>query len=924
MSAPASPGESCFLDIAARRAAERPDDPIFRLAGGAGAVTLDNAGLVRRVRALGEALAAAGYAAGGHVAICMENRPAWPVAYLATWYADGVTVPIDPALEAHAIRRVLDHARHGVVLTSARLGAKVAAACEGLDAPPAVYDVDACGDRRWDGDSEGAGVPAVAASVALPAWEALGAEARTSGPWRPRPARAQAGTIMYTSGTTGTPKGVVLSRRALLLNITAGLRRVQITPDTHVLGVLPLFHALPLMANCLGPLCVGARVTFLDELNPDRIIAAFREHGITTFACVPLFYYRFHDRVMKRLAQLPPARRRAARMLLWLSRAGRRMGMNLGRRLFAAAHEPFGPQLELFITGGARFDPEVYERFLDLGFTLVQGYGLTEATAVLTAHPRDQLRGDTVGTPVDGVEIRIDRPGPDGVGEIVARTPSRMLGYYRNPEATAEVFDGEWLRTGDLGRLLPNGHLQVTGRVKDVIVLASGKNIYPEELEAYYGRSALVEEICILGIPDPERRGAERLHAVVVPDMDELRRRGLVNAREMVKWELESLGLQLPSPQRITSLELRTEPLPRTTTRKVKRYALRQEILQRGAGAVHARGAEESRREPDDVTAEPEWAHAVRAILARHARMEGVRRDQHLDLDLGLESLDRIEVHAEIEETLSVELPQDAAGQVQTVGDLLELVGRHVQPDRGGSIAAADRWERVLAEPPPEIDAYLQRRPLAEALLRVLFSVGRGAVRLSGFRVAGLEHLPPEPPFIIAPNHLSYVDPFLLAMALPRPIWERIFFVGYSAYFEGRLLGGVSRLLRTVPIDQNRHLERAMQAAAEGLRRDMVLGIFPEGARSGDGSVKEFRRGTAILARLLQVPVVPVGIWGTYEMWPREGRPRPHPVGIVFGEPMRSASTGGRATEEAFTAQLRERVIELVGAARRLVTEPRG
>ncbi len=915
-----SAAEPGFLEILQRRAASDPDGEAFQLVDGDARVVLTWSGLARRAARLGEALAA-GYCDGARIAICIENRPAWPVAYLATWYANGITVPVDAALEPHAIRRVLQHSGASVCLTTNALLAKVRAAAQELERPVRILNVDACGDRRWDGKLVDGEVALADAPAAADSWDDFVDEHGELAPdvWDPRPPTEPIGTIVYTSGTTGLPKGVMLSRAALLTNIAAGLERIEVTHRDHLLGVLPLFHVLPLMANCLGPIYCGAKVTYLADLNPDHIIAAFARFRITAFACVPLFYYRFHDRVMKGMAKLPPAKRRIGGALLRLNRfTRRRLGLNLGRRLFGAAHAPFGPDLRVFVTGAAKFDPRVYRDFIDLGFTLVQGYGLTEATAVLTAHRPDQIRGDTVGPPVVGVEVRIGRPNEDGVGEILARTPARMAGYYRNEEATAAVFDGEWLRTGDLGRLLPDGQVQITGRAKDIIVLASGKNIYPDELEAYYGRSELVEEMCILGIDDPARRGAERLHAVVVPDLDEMRRRIQVNVREMVKWELESLGLELPGPQRITSLELRNDPLPRTSTRKVKRFELKQEILERDAGAPERVSAPAADLVAESPLDDPDWAHDVRAIVARHARVEGVSRGQHLDLDLGLESLDRIELQAEVEESLAVKLPREAAGEVQTVGDLLDLLAGLVGAEARVQRTGEDRWARVLAEPAPDVEPYLRRRPVGQLILRGILGVVRPLVRLMGFRVQGLEHLPSEYPFIIAPNHLSYIDPFLVALALPRRVWDRVFFVGYSEYFEGRILGALSRLLRTVPIDQNKHLENAMQAAAEGLRRGRVLIIFPEGSRSSDGQVKSFRRGTGILARNLGIPVVPVGLWGMYEMWPREGRFRPHPTGIACGEPLRVAAGSGRFGEEEFMGDLRDRVIELTDVARAL------
>ena len=977
------PKKDEYLEAVREQARVRPDAVAFELARGERSTVLTYGGLIERVQRLGAALRAAGYGEGNRIAICMENRPAWPVAYLAGWYAGAVTVPLDPALDESVLGRLLAHSGARACVTSAALRAKIEGACAELDEPPVLLTPNgpAGGDDDigyWDGepgddggsgdgeesgrddggsgDSEesgrdeggfGDGEGPRRGSSAGPAIRSLSdlvaGEAGVGDEWDPRRSGPDdLGSIMYTSGTTGAPKGVMIRRDAVLENLRAGIKRVRFSEEDRFLGILPLFHVLPLITNCLGPLYLGARVVFLAELTAERIMAAFGRHRITVFVCVPAFFYRFHDRLTGTLQQAPPLQRRIAGALLGLCRLVRRVtGYRLGRLLLAKAHRPFGGQMRLFITGGAKMNAQVFDDFLDWGFTLAQGYGLTEATAILTATPLNELRGDTVGRPVEGVELRIHEPDEEGIGEIWATGPSLMEGYYQDPEATAAALQDGWLRTGDLGRLLANGHLQITGRAKDVIVLASGKNIYPDELEGYYGQNELVEEICVVGIADEAGRG-ERLHAVVVPNLEAARQRGYVNVREMIKWELESMGAELPGPQRLTSLEIRNEPLPRTPTRKIKRFELRDEITRRRAegGDRRSAGTEaEAAKAADDGTAEPDWAGQVRAIVARHAKADSVSRDDHLDIDLGLESLDRMELLAELEQTLAVRLGEATAGEVHSVGELIDAIGAGLQEGGGTTVGAGevaggaapegggagggggpmtaergDRWSRILAEAPDGIDVHLRPRRLTDWLIwlvlrkwRVLWSL------VAGYRVNGVEQLPDEYPFMICANHASYADPTFLCMALPHRVLARVFFVGYSEYFEGPLGRQFGKLVRNIPIDPNRNLERAMQAAAEGLRHGMVLVIFPEGGRSLDGSVREFRRGAAILARHLDVPLVPAGISGAHEVWPRGGKFRRHPVSVAFGEPIAPAD---HDDEAELTEALQARVVEAVETAR--------
>jgi len=974
---------SGYLAVVHQHASRDPDAIAFEIAAGQRSTVLTYGGLIARVQRLGEALRRAGYRDGARIAVCMENRPAWPVGYLAVWYAGGVTVPLDPALDDDVLARLLAHAGAVACVTSDELSSKLRAACAALDAPPLLLSPERRAGEAptfvsWDGnpvDDQGARPEAAASdagpeAAAIPDLEPLasfdafvdqhGSEARD---WRPAVADEDTlGSIMYTSGTTGDPKGVMIRQNAVLENLRAGVERINLTASDRILGVLPLFHVLPLVTNCLGPLYIGARVTFLYELTAEAIMAAFRRHRITVFVCVPAFFYRFHDRLTGAIAQAPPLRRRLAALLLGVSRwARRRYGWSLGRLLLRQAHAPFGRHMRLFITGGAKMNAQVYDDFLDWGFQLAQGYGLTEATAIITASPLDDLRGDTVGKPIDGVALRIDQPNDEGIGEVWAAGPSLMTGYYRNHEATAEVLADGWLRTGDLGRILSDGHLQITGRAKDVIVLASGKNIYPDELEGYYGQGELVDEICVIGIPDEAGRG-ERLHGIVVPDLQAARRRGYVNVREMIKWDLESMGAKLPGPQRLTSLEIRSEPLPRTPTRKIKRFVLMQERAERGAqvnadpessadpeGSPGPEGSPARQAAGYEAGALPEWSAEVYEVIARYANAGSVEPAAHLDIDLGLESLDRIELLAELQRARGVVLGEETAGEVHTVAELIaalaaaepasDAAGKRSSGGPGDEVAepaeaaedaqetegaqdasgAEGGWAAVLRETPEGIEGHLSRRPLLESFMWVVLRAGRGLWWLvAGFRAQGIENVPRQGPCIVCANHASYVDPVLLCMALPRHAMSRIFFVGYSEYFSGPIARLVGRSFRNIPIDPNRNLERAMQAAAEGLRRGMVLVIFPEGGRSLDGSVGEFRRGAVILSRRLRAPILPGGIWGAHRVWPRQGPKQRHPVAVGFGEVL---DPRGYESDEEMLEALRARVVGLVeGAATSLKT----
>ncbi len=887
-----------ILDVLEARARDNPDRPAFEFVREGKTVTLTRQGQINRVAHLG-ARFRHDHGDGAKIAIVMENRPAWAVAFFSNWYAGAVAVPLDPQLDATKIGRIIAHADTSMVITSNKHKDKVAEAIAGTDLE--VFNVDDAGEFLWDGAGE------------LPR-EDVPAD------WDPRVSSDGLGALVYTSGTTGDPKGVMLELDAIVKNMDTIQKRIELQESDRVLGVLPLYHMLPLIGNCVGIAYTGGTTIFLDSPTPESILNAFREHRITLFPCVPLFFYRFHEKVHATIDALSPFKRRIARRLMAISRFGRRrLGINLGKRLLGVIHKPFGPAMRLLFTGGAKMNPEVHAELLDWGFTFNQGYGLTEATAALTVVGLDELRADSVGPALEGIDLEIREPNEDGIGEIWARSPSMMRGYYKNEEATAAAIVDGWLRTGDLGRIAPDGHLTVTGRAKDVIVLASGKNVYPDELEEHYARSDFIAEICVVGREDSNRLGAERVHAVVVPDLEAARRKGYVNVREMVLWELENLGSELPSWQRLTSVDLRSDPLPRTTTRKVRRIEIREEVERAGERTDAASIATEPAPDPHD-----ERDHELLAIVAQRAGRETVGRANHLDLDLGFDSLDRVELITELGLRLGTEPPMEELGSVHTTGELIDVLRAAPAAKIADAPAVIDedtRWKTLFASTPQEFLPYVKRSRLAEWTVWFLSRIIRLLARtFGGLRVTGLENLPKDGPFLVCPNHTSYLDVLMITAALPRRMLARSFFVGFSEYFEGVVGRTFSKVVRNIPVDQNRNMERSLQAAAEGLRRGLILVAFPEGARSIDGNVLAFRRGPAILARQLDTPIVPVGIWGAFEAWPRDRGLRPHPIGIAFGPPLSDdvATETPHPNSAALSDALRDRVIALIDVARSL------
>ncbi len=833
---------------------------------------------------------------GARVGIVMEDGPVWAICFLGVLSAGCVAVPFDTQHPADALAHLFEHAGCRLIVLSPAMEAKLEDAQARLSERVASLTVSSA-------PSPGA--------WSIPASEGgTGAGPSCSSHSCQNPVRARMPddplAILYTSGTTGDPKGVVLTSRNVFRNIDEALKIIQVFPADHMLSVLPLYHALALLINLVVPLFAGFTVSFLNVLEPQRILKAFRDEGITIFVCVPQFFYLMQRRILREVEQSSWLVRFLFPRLLSVSALAKRtLRINAGKFFFRSVHKPFGSRLRLFGVGGARFDPASQAMLENVGFPFIQAYGMTETAALITVTPPSGNETGSVGRPLPHVQVQIDRPNAEGIGEVIVRGENIMQGYWKNPEATATTLADGWLHTGDSGYISPRGFLHLTGRSKDVIVLSSGKNVNPEEVEHHYSeRCPEIKEICVLGIEDQSEERREILHAVVVPDFDYLRQRQIVNSADMIRFAIENASQELPTYKRVNSYEIRREALPRTTTRKIRRFQLAEEIRTRQAG--------KEAQPPATPPPAPRTAteRTVYATIRGMKRSAEARPEMNLELDLGFDSLERVELLSSLQESFGVQLADEQLSTVLTVEDLIELFENHAKGAEQQEAAVS--WPEILrkplrAEDERKMREILRRRPGMELFL---YLAARCATLLSKalfrFRVGGMENLPADYPFLICPNHLSYVDVCFLVMALPWRVVRRQFFLGYTNFFESGLLGFIGRRIKVIPVDPDRALRQSLRLGAEGLRRSSVLIVFPEGERSIDGTLKIFRKGPAILATELGVPVVPVGIRGTFEVWPRgRNRLRLHPVSIQFGPPL--VPVAGEAAED-FNARLQAAV----------------
>ena len=880
---------------------------------------------------------------GDRIALIGENHPSWAISYLGVLYRGAVCVPLDPHGEIETITNFLENSEAKLAFIGIEFKEKFKLILErlGRHIPAVVWDKDS--DREADrfprSLTEENGFRSFDDWAATDYPQAYAAEA-------PRPEGNDLALLIYTSGTTGMPKGVPLTHGNILAELDGINEIVKLTDKDSILSLLPLFHAYLQIVNLWVATTYGCQAGYLKELSPAELSGAMTEFKPTILTTVPRLWYLFHKKIFDAVEAKPKAVQLLFRAMLKTNGFSRDLlNINLGRTLFGKVHDGFGGNLRLAISAGSRFDEDVARDFHRLGFTIIQGYGLTETSGAATATYEKDNRIGSVGKPMFNAEIKIDAPDDQGVGEVLIRGEMVFDGYYKNPAATAEAFteDG-WFRSGDLGRFDKDGHLYIVGRAKDVIVLPSGKNVHPEDLEVHYLKAPEVEELAVLGVADEaeSRAGAEKLIAVVVPDFEYLKHEKIANSKEAIRYALDNLGRELPEYQRVRDYIVRAEPLPRTATRKIKRFQLKKE-LENGdlAASLPEKKTWELNDTDTSLLASPISRTVIDAVRQHAKEIETINPKMNLEIDLGLDSLARAEVFAALEHAFETEFTAEQAAAAITIENVIELVrstpkGAEIANSSSDVELRADlNWSAIVRDAGddlPEVRNVLRNRWFFPAFAFFVYRCFNLFCRVfMRLEVEGIDRISALAareedksghsglaPFIICPNHQSFLDPFVLCSNYPFHIFRNIFHVGAKMFFETAAMRFLAKLLNVVPIDQDTQLMRAMKAGAIGLKHGKILNIYPEGERAFDGELHDFKKGAAILATELDLPIVPVAMDGLYKVWARRSRRiRPAKVKVRIGKPFypRELLTEETPSEEKYeivTAHIKDTIASMI------------
>lgn len=773
---------------------------------------------------------------GKRVILFSNNMPEWGISYYGILKTGATVIPIDPASSVDEILKFAETGEASAIMISPKLlgenpelGERLTAANLNVE----IYSFDEVFEIQDEQE-----------------------EARRNALLPPKILSNSVASLIFTSGTTGTPKAVMLSHKNFvnMISMLSSVLDMDITDG--VLSVLPMHHTFEFSAGFLTPFSNGTQIAYLDELNAEELSRAIENGHVTGMVGVPALWEMLHRRIKTRMRERGDWFADLADNVIEFNAWVRdNTPFNLGPIIFFPIHQGMGGKMRYLISGGSALSEKVQKDLHGLGFTVLEGYGLTESSPVLTVtRPENKLIRGSVGKPLPGVEVKIESPDENGVGEVLARGQNVMLGYYNNDEATEAVLQDRWLKTGDLGKLDEDGNLYIVGRSKDVIIDSNGKNIYPDEIEDLYGKSAFVKELSIVGLPDD---GGEKISALVVPDYEYDIALSRSDTNKRIEEHFREVSAGIPFFKRVKILHITPFELPRTATRKVKRpevVAMLQNLEER----AKKKTKQVADTKGDDTAL---WIRKVVASVSNRSLSEVAMTDKLADL--GFDSLMFVELQAAVEDAGGRVISPDTLNEVQTVRELLTAVQR------------VDKSKKLVDEPKKE------ERTTDEIFIpSIVRRVGNQIIDFAqdriydnvlDTRIEGESNVPQHTNFIVAPNHASHIDTGLVKKALGKDVAEQTVAVAAADYwFDTKYKRAYMNNFTTlIPIERTGSLRQSLRHVTEILKEGYNTLIFPEGTRTTTGEMSEFKPIIGYLALNEKVGILPIYIWGTYEAFPK-------------------------------------------------------
>lgn len=778
--------------------------------------------LIREAKYISKVL---GIEKGEKVVNFMENRPEFICSFFGIWNSKGVPINIDAGYTAEELEYILTDADPKVIMTSNK-NLKVAE--EAIKLSGKNIRIINCDEIKSPEDFE------VDEYVI----------------YSPEP--EDIGVLLYTSGTTGKPKGVVLTFDNLMSNVDAIVEIKMATPKDRLLALLPYHHVLPLSINLLMAIHIGTLVVLIDELSASAILGALQKYKITIVVGVPRLWEMIHKGLMEKIKSS-----KIANLLFELCKKVK--SVTLSKIVFKKVHQAFGGNIRYLVSGGAKLDPNIMDDFKVLGIKVLEGYGLTETSPIIAFTRPDDVCIGTVGKTIPGVEVKIADDG-----ELLVKGRNVLKEYYNKPEATKEAKDENgWFHTGDLGKI-ENGYITIIGRKKEMIVLSNGKNINPIDIENEIAKgSDLIKEIAVM-------EHNNHLLALVYPDFKLIKERSITNITETLKWDIiDSYNINAPAYRKILEIKVVKDEFPKTKLGKLRRFMLKDILKNLEDGGENAH--KERPEDPESKTRE----FQTLAQYIKEEKGENIYPDSHIEIDLGLDSLDIIQLNSFIEKTFGFKIKEEETVDLKVIKDICEYIRKNSKEYHLEKI----NWSEILKEsidyPLPSSNMIWLTKIFFAPILKFYL----------GLKIKGIEKLSKEPRIIIC-NHESFIDAFAVQRLFKGDMLKNTYYFAIKKHFDKAGLRFMANHGNIILMDINENLKESLQISAEVLKEGKNLVIFPEGARTRDGKLQDFKKFFGILSKELNIPVTVLGIDGAYESMPFGSIfPRPAKIKLeVLGE----------------------------------------
>ena len=769
--------------------------------------------------------------------ILMENRPEWIYTYFALWDRKAVPIALDSTSNSKEILYVLEDSGPKFIICSDETEKNVKEAVSIYDKGQVVIinvDSHSIDENKME-------------IIKKDDFELENPEGDSIA------------TMLYTSGTTGFPKGVMLTFNNLSSELEGLEKKNLLEPSDQILALLPFHHVLPLTATVLIILKYQASIVFVKKIASKEILEALDKNNVTALVGVPRVFKLFYDGIKQQIDS-----KFITRIIYKLMTKIK--SFKIRRKVFAKVHEKFGGELTFIVSGGAKLDSEIGEFYETLGIYVQEGYGLTETSPVIAVNTREGRKIGTVGKKLDNIEAKIVD------GELWVKGPIVMKGYYNKPEKTAEVIteDG-WFKTGDLASIDDEGYITIRGRRNSMIVLSNGKNIDPEKLEnkVIEKSKRLIKELGVFGHND-------KLVAIIVPDLLECRKQGITNIKAYVKNIVEDYNLTVHNYEKILDYKLYEEELPKTRVGKLRRFMLPELYLKTN---VKKKKVEE----PDN--------EVYKLLKDYIKKLKGIEAqpEENLELEIGMDSLDIVEFFAYVENSFGIQLDEEKFSEISNLKSLSEYINEKATKIESGEVD----WKKIIEAAPPveEKNRWATRvlRPLFDLTIKLYFRLKR----------VDRDKLSNKPQIFVS-NHQSFIDSLVLGSLLPAGILYNTIFLAIDWYFKKGILKLLVSHGNVVLIDINKNIKKSVEEIAGNVKAGKNVLIFPEGARTKDGKVAEFKKVFAIIAKELDVDVQCLGIKGAFEAYSRYMKfPKPKKIEVAVLEKFKPEGTYDEIVEKA-------------------------